>query len=382
MEAQLELNDCQKKAHDAVLDFWKSRKQLLTMGGLAGTGKTTLIAHIVQDMKTEKENLKIAFCAFTGKASNVLRWKLEAAECMGPEDFCGTIHSLIYNPKIYDGRIVGFTLKDFLAYDLIIVDEASMMDEKIFKDLAGFRIPILAVGDHGQLPPVMGNFNLMAAPEIRLEKIMRQAENHPIIRLSMMARHEGYIPCGEYGQYVRKVRGMDSINLISNFMETMILCAKNKTRVGINQWARKKLGHNAVHPVKGEKVICLKNNRIMGIYNGMTGTLVHVEPYQDHWFKLHVNMEQLQYYGITFKHQFGSEKPIMEFEGVENMEIGDLFDWAYCMTVHKAQGSEAERVVLIEERMSFMSDDEWRRWLYTGVTRSRERLLIIEGEKK
>ena len=58
---------------------------------------------------------------------------------------------------------------------------------------------------------------------------------------------------------------------------------------------------------------------------------------------------------------------------------GDLFDFGYALTVHKAQGSQAKRVILFEERFSQMTDDEWRRWLYTAVTRAEEELFIFSS---
>jgi ATP-dependent exoDNAse (exonuclease V) alpha subunit len=56
---------------------------------------------------------------------------------------------------------------------------------------------------------------------------------------------------------------------------------------------------------------------------------------------------------------------------------GDLFDFGYALTVHKAQGSSADTVLLFEERNQHMSDDDWRRWLYTAVTRAERQLYII-----
>ena len=57
--------------------------------------------------------------------------------------------------------------------------------------------------------------------------------------------------------------------------------------------------------------------------------------------------------------------------------LGDLFDFGYALTVHKAQGSQAKKVILFEERFKKMTDDEWKRWLYTAVTRAEEELYIF-----
>ncbi len=71
-----------------------------------------------------------------------------------------------------------------------------MVSEDIFRDLTSYGIDILAVGDHGQLPPIEGKFSLMSDPILRLEKIHRQAADNPIINLSMQIRENGKIPKG------------------------------------------------------------------------------------------------------------------------------------------------------------------------------------------
>lgn len=380
----LELNQDQLKAHEEIVNFVRRGKNLLTLGGFAGTGKTTLIAHAVKTIKEIKQkterDFKIAFCAFTGKAASVLRSKLQGIESYDQdEDYSGTIHGLIYTPIFgAKGVIAGFELLPTIDYDLIIVDEASMLNEAIYKDLSSFGIPIIAVGDHGQLPPVFGDFNLMANPDIRLEKIMRQAEGDPIVRLSFIAREYGRIEPGEYGPGVSKVTDRKIMYSLDGIREKMILCGRNKTRVFTNKFVRGKLGINSSSPVPGEKVICLKNNRKAGIYNGNLGILKEIKPSGRHWFQVKIQMEEdFLFDGTIFRHQFDREKLITEWEDFEYEEIGNLFDFAYCMTVHKSQGSESDDVVVIEERMGMQTDDDWRRWLYTAITRSKSKILII-----
>jgi exodeoxyribonuclease-5 len=144
----------------------------LTLGGYAGTGKTTLIAYLRQALRQFDEEARVAFCAYTGKASRVLDMRLKDQKVPRRGDSVSTIHSLIYNAESdKSGTVTSWKLKDKLEYDLIIVDEASMVDETIWLDLLSFQIPILAVGDHGQLPPINSRFNLMGNPQIRLERI-------------------------------------------------------------------------------------------------------------------------------------------------------------------------------------------------------------------
>lgn len=383
----IELSEDQRQAQDKILDFLKSDLALITMGGFAGTGKTTVIADTVKKIHDD-DRKSIAFCAFTGKAASILKEKLEAAGALTPIDSCGTIHSLIYDPIINaKGLICGFSRKDSIDEDVIIADEASMIDENIFRDLKSYGKPIVAIGDHGQLPPVFGNFNLMQDPSIRLEKIHRQAEANPIIRLSMMAREEGTIPVGEYGPGVSKVSGTLVLHERDDLHKALVLCGRNRTRVFWNQKIRKQSGLFGKDltgvtplPVQGDKVICLKNNRFAGIYNGTTGVVTRVDQLDPHWYNMGVKIDGVMsfgYLGRVFKHQFNFESTIREWDGVEPKKIGDLWDFGYCLTVHKAQGSEHSNVVVIEERMGMQTDDDWRRWLYTAVTRSKEKLLIV-----
>jgi exodeoxyribonuclease-5 len=97
---------------------------------------------------------------------------------IGPEDYVGTIHSLMYFPETDDvsGMILGWHRREWLEFDFIFVDEASMVGKEIWEDLLAYGVPIVAIGDHGQLPPIgKDNFNLMEDPEYVLTEIHRQA---------------------------------------------------------------------------------------------------------------------------------------------------------------------------------------------------------------
>jgi exodeoxyribonuclease-5 len=390
---EISLSKDQQQVHDAVIAWYKAwraggadAKQVLTIGGYAGTGKTTLTAATARTLRKEIERLRIAFCCFTGKAALVLRGKLQAAGAVDPyADHAGTIHSLIYKPVYKDGVLTGWKKVDELDYDLIVLDEASMVAEEIFKDLLGYGLPILAVGDHGQLPPVKGELNLMQNPELRLEQIHRQAADNPIIRLSMMARLEGRIPVGRFGDYVHKVTDRRVFDKVGELRDLMVICGTNRTRVSLNYQLRKRLGYLSEDPETGEKVICLKNNRDLEIFNGMTGVIQAIAPAQRHTYPAKIKMDGLEapIEQIISRYQFGAAKTLKDFkpEGemlpLHHRELGLLFDWGYAVTCHKAQGSEARRVVVFEECDWMENEDHRRRWLYTAVTRSSERLLIV-----
>ncbi|KKQ71073.1 MAG: Exodeoxyribonuclease V, partial [Candidatus Shapirobacteria bacterium GW2011_GWE2_38_30] len=157
-------------------------------------------------IREENKKIRVAFASFTGKATRVLRGKLAEMETVYKEDSIGTIHSLIYSPIVDTKKnIVGWKKKDEIEADLIVIDEGSMVDGTIWGDLVSYGLPIVVVGDHGQLPPIRGDFNLMERPMVKLEKIHRQAEKNPIIKVSMLAREEGKIPFEKFGNGVEKM---------------------------------------------------------------------------------------------------------------------------------------------------------------------------------
>jgi len=385
----LELSLKQKKILESILDWYKSKRgQYITLGGYAGTGKTTLLGFLSEKLHKEYKNISIAYCSYTGKASQVLRKKLEENSSLLSSDFVGTIHRLIYKAILdEDDNVIGWEKIpiDAFEYDLIIVDEASMVSRDIWEDLLSFQRPVLAVGDHGQLPPVEGKFNLMASPILRLEEIYRQEKGNPIITISEIARKYGEIPDMEYSSSIKKfsrnsedVQEFLSEKLGSYDENTMVLVGYNNTRNKLNEGIRQLLEFESPKPEVQDRVICLRNNAELGIFNGMLGTVQSIEKvsmsglpdyYQadilfdgeDEVFHLPISIEQ-----------FGQRETLKDVGRDIN-----LFDFGYALTVHKAQGSQAERVILFEERFPKMDDDMWRRWLYTGVTRAMNELYII-----
>jgi exodeoxyribonuclease V len=164
--------------------------------------------------------------------------------------------------------------------------------------------------------------------------------------------------------------------------ESLVLCARNKTRIQLNKHIRTVRGYEEETPQIGETVICLKNNYEASggpIYNGMLGTLMRLEDKFVHWYDVDIvfHDENRTFSGEITQHQFLEEKLVTTVKGLHYSRIGDRFDFGYALTVHKAQGSQAKTVIVFEEYAPYMTDEEWRRWLYTAVTRASERLLIL-----
>lgn len=387
----MELSHDQQKAIDNLLAWWQGPKktQFVTLGGYAGTGKSTLMAVLRNELYNKNKKIKVAFCSFTGKATRVLKNKLKEQKVGYDDDSVSTIHSLIYSPIIdKKENIIGWKRRetDEMEADLIIVDEASMVDAKIWEDLLAYSRPIIAVGDHGQLPPIQGDFNLMKKPDLLLSEIHRQAKNNPIISLSIEARENGVIKPGIYSRKVKKMSrsdpwsGQEIEEMLKSFdQETLVLCGYNRTRVQLNTFIRNALEFESPLPQPNDRVICLRNNHQMGIYNGMLGNIFQIKKKDSEWFKASILMdgEEQPYEGLIWQGQFNNQEAGNFGQKRSATLGGDLFDFGYALTVHKAQGSQAKRVILFEERFAKMDDDMWRRWLYTAVTRAEEELYII-----
>lgn len=384
----MDLSADQQNAISTLLMWYKNPKKsaFITLGGYAGTGKTTVISLLRSELNKLNSEIKVAFCSYTGKATRVLSNRLKESNSIYSDDSISTIHALIYSPMVDDSNeIIGWERKKTMDVNLIIVDEASMVDEAIWRDLLSYGIPIIAVGDHGQLPPINSKFNLMENPNLKLEQIHRQAENNPIIELSIMARTSGTIPTGKFGTNIKRFlrNDFDATETITELLQnyksdTLVLCGFNTTRVKLNRYIRSSLGFETQLPEPRDRVICLKNNSTKNIFNGMLGKLLYATDVDEDILDVGIQMdeEDSEYNGLILKEQFNSKETLTK---KANKEI-DLFDFGYALTVHKSQGSQSKRVILFEERAGAMDNDIWKRWLYTAVTRAEEELFIIGRE--
>ncbi|HOW90516.1 MAG TPA: ATP-binding domain-containing protein, partial [Elusimicrobiales bacterium] len=97
------------------------------------------------------------------------------------------------------------------------------------------------------------------------------------------------------------------------------------------------------------------------------------------WYSAEIDMDDSAkpYSGLVYAPQFGAPSGVNFTKDRVLASRGDLFDFGYALTVHKAQGGQARRVVMFEERFQKMDDEMWRRWLYTAVTRAEEELYIF-----
>ena len=357
----------QQEAALAAVSAWLKRgePQVFRLFGYAGTGKTTLAKQLSADIDGD-----VIFAAFTGKAALVLR----AKGCREAR----TIHSTIYRLRESEADEPTFVLnRDSSAARaaLIVIDECSMVDEELGRDLLSFGRPVLVLGDPAQLPPVKGGgFFTEAEPDIMLTEVHRQAADNPIIRLSMLAREGTRIGLGSYGESRVIRRGEIDATLVQR--ADQVLVGMNRTRRGYTGRLRDLAGHKGPYPEAEEKLVCLRNDKRKGLLNG--GLWIVKTVAAERAGKLR--------YGIAPEDE-PARKPLRIAVRPEYFTLGeegvplafrrnsDAFDYGYVLTVHKAQGSQWDELVLFDESGAFREHRD--RWLYTGITRAAQRLTLV-----
>jgi exodeoxyribonuclease-5 len=336
----------QLDAAAAIASRLEAGEAVIRVGGLAGTGKTTLAAALPRLLRR-----RITFAAPTGKAAHNLAQRLGQP--------VSTLHRLMYGaPSGTNGRHLEWTPRASLHAGLICVDEASMVGRRLYDDLLAFGAPIIFIGDHGQLPPISrDSFELMANPDIELRTIHRQAAQSPIVQLAHSVR------AGEplEGEFVRRWT-REGIGTPWED-DTLVLCHTNAVRVRVNQKAR--IG-KPDHPVAGDSVVCLRNDYRKGVFNGQTGTVEKYDP-RRHLMRVVLDNGE-SYLNHVSAEQFNAPDTLWKTD----LSIG-LWDYAYAQTVHKAQGSESDRVMVLVEAGVKRN----RRWQYTAITRAKKHVEIL-----
>lgn len=361
----------QARALSEVARWLKDRNapQVFRLFGFAGTGKTTLAKHLA-----ESEGGGVLFGAYTGKASLVLRSK----GCAG----ASTLHSLCYKPQ--EDEDTGDVTFDrnpdspIANAAALFVDEVSMVDPDLGRDVLSFGTKVLVLGDPFQLPPVRGEgFFTDAEPDIMLTEVRRQTAESPIIRMSMDIREGRGLALGQYGDsYVRRRADVSKDELAAEVLATdQVLVGMNKTRNTFNQRIRSLKGFADKFPMAGERLMCLKNDKTKGLLNGsqwlakdVSGNPQRVKMTIDSLDGLGGGIEvcsHMEFFG-------GNPKDNMDWRVRKKF---DEFDWAWAATVHKAQGSAWGEVMVFDESSVFREHSE--RWLYTAVTRAAERVKVL-----
>jgi len=390
----MELNEKQKQGLQIAVDRHRAGKKYTVISGFAGTGKTTLVRFIIDALDVEEN--KVAYVSFTGKAAEVLRKK------GNPNAM--TLHKLLYDsiPRAAGGFYR--KPKPQLDYTIVVVDEISMVPKELVDLLFKHKVYVICLGDPFQLPPINKNEDnhLLDNPHIFLDEIMRQEAESEIIQLTMKIRN------GESIDYFQgnevQVIPKDQLNTGMLLWADQILTATNQRRLSINAQVRALLGRGP-EPEDGDKVICLRNYwddfSSIGdpLVNGTIGIITNnFRTYRE--IPKFVKSDVRKFDIICA--DFIADEGIYEMTEIDRMmllsglkccdwrlsyKLGQLkpkygeivpkeFAYGYAITCHKAQGSEWDKVLVLEETFPF-DKQEHARWLYTACTRSSEKLVLV-----
>ena len=397
----MELNDKQKQGLDIAVDRYKRKERYTVISGYAGTGKSTLVKFIVAALPNINPDEDVIYTSFTGKATQVLQKK-------GNKNV-STLHKLLFEsiPKP-DGTFFRKPV-EFIPYKIVIVDECSMVPKELLQRLIKYNVHIICLGDPGQLPPINKNEDnhLLDHPHVFLDEIMRQEAESEIINLTMDIRAGK--PLTRYQGKEVQVLNKDELTTGMLLWADQIICAKNETRIALNNQMRDLLGRSG-GPQDGDKVICLKNN--WDIYSVNDNPLVNgTIGYLKDSFSTYINLpKQITSDGQPKKLDILTANFVSDTEedyGILNMDkqlittgvpgldwktsykmgrnwrfqdkIPDQFTYGYAITCHKSQGSEWDNVLVIEEGFPF-EKEEHKQWLYTAATRAAKKLVIIKKD--
>ena len=376
---------------------YKANEKYTIISGYAGTGKSTLVRFIIDALDVAPS--KVAYATFTGKAAEVLRKKGNANAM--------TLHRLLYDHFPREGGGFFRKPKKHLEYNIIVVDEISMVPQEMIELLFSHRCYVIGLGDPFQLPPICeeDNNRLLEKPHVFLDEIMRQAAESEIIQLSMDIRN--YKPLKLYKGNEVQVLSPKEVNTGMLLWADQILVATNLKRELCNKTIRQLLGYGE-EPEEGEKVVCLHNywedlseggdalvNGTIGILEAPTVETITFPRWTRTIKKnvkaitanIVVDNDIYSCVNIDRKKLMTEEKSLdwrdeYKLSGLK-YKIGDLvpkeFVYAYAITCHKAQGSQWPKILVFEERFPF-NKEEHARWLYTAVTRAEEKIVLIRNE--
>jgi exodeoxyribonuclease-5 len=376
------LTNGQEEGLKVAVERYKSKKPYTTIVGYAGTGKTTLVKFIVDELKLN--DMLVVYIAYTGKAALVLRNK-GCANAM-------TAHRLLYKSEEQpDGTFIHTPKKKLdKHYSLIVCDEASMLPQEMIDVLLSHHIHVLFLGDNAQLPPIEGKQTILDNPNVFLTEITRQALDNPIIKLSMDVREGKSLEYG--GDKLCRVMPNNKVTNPLLLGADQIIVGKNITRHKMNTYMRKLKWEDKYsdNPLNGDKCICLKNNwNKLGtseepLVNGQIGQLNNVSVLEMHPYGKVIVADFISDDGGVYKdllidyNLMVNGKPTVNKDNWKQYAGAPKlleFAYAYAITCHKSQGSEFNRVILFEE---WLGDyEQHKKWLYTGITRAAKQLVIV-----
>lgn len=361
----MELNEGQKKAVETAIKQFYAGKQYVVIAGRAGTGKTTCVSHIIKELGVKS----VCYCAYTGKACNVLAKKGNKP--------ASTIHHLIYEWH-YSKKAKKLipVKKHSIGYSIVVVDECSMIGEHLLKELLSYKKPFfIFLGDTNQIPPVKEQRNfLLDEPHVTLTQIERQNLESNIIQLSAKVCDGEEIPYSLISPDTRIYNYQELSDSMLSWAD-QIICSTNNLRKQLNQHMRELQGFEG-GPKVGDKIICMKNDwdtqDSLGypIINGTIGYIRKIK-YRN-YFTIETDYGSFIETKVDLKFFENEQLPDRSVSGIQYWTFG------YAVSAWKAQGSEWGKVLVLEEKFP-REELLHRQVLYTAMTRASDKLVLIRG---
>lgn len=385
----------QEEGVKIAVERYKAHMPGTCIAGYAGSGKSTLVSFIIDALGVDPVN-EVCYVAYTGKAALVLKEK-GCANAM-------TAHKLLYNSRMTKHGTFIHRPKPEIdpAFKVIVVDEVSMLPQEMWALLVSHKRYILAMGDPGQLPPVSGGNNVLNSPDIFLDEIMRQAQESEIIRLSMDIRANKRIPLFK-GQEVHVLSKREWNTGICGWADQVIV-GKNMTCRNTNLAIRRDIyNREDSAPVNGDKVLCRHNawdfmneagdvmvNGSIGILSNIRCHFYRKRPPQmvadflpEFYNEATAEFSLTDLYFRNAKMDYNLLKdnnPTVTPDNWQTFKKAERpleFDYGYCITCHKAQGSEYDKVAVYEEVLAGGRETH-QKWLYTACTRAKDKLILLK----
>ncbi len=384
----------QEQGLKIAIKRYLDHEKYTVISGYAGTGKSTLVKFIVQSLPGIDPDYDVVYATFTGKAAQVLMSK-------GNQNAM-TLHRLLYEsvPKP-DGTFLRRKRKS-IDYPIVIVDQVSMAPKEMIDLLFKHNVYVICLGDPFQLPPIDkdSDNHLLDNPHVFLDEVMRQAMDSQIIRLTMDIRNGNKL--NNFNGRDVKIYSHSMLNTGMLMWADQIISGTNKTRVQVNNNIRNLLGRGE-QPEDGDKLICLRNywddwadngdflvNGTIGFIDNVYPTFFQVPSYLGGQFVNITNANFISDADANYgKFNMDTQLILTGQKSLDNKTLFRLhksknynhlvpyeFTYGYCITCHKAQGSEWDKVLVIEQSFPFGAQ-EHARWLYTAATRAIDKLVIV-----
>lgn len=399
----IKLTEGQEKAYQSIqkcINKWEGKPRVHVICGFAGTGKTTLLKVFEKELPQHPVVLTP-----TGKAA------LRVKEATGIEAI--TMHRYLYKhvPTNYGDFERTKKTPSELAVSpcgVVFVDEASMVSLELWEDLFegcnDTKQNIVCLGDPFQLPPVVDKnasyFSIVdpdfvCTERMMLTEIVRQALDNPIIQASMLLRQ---------GKVMEAMMDIDIID--SRAIEThakdvyqrngVVICHMNATRNKLNNSIRNQLGKGSELEI-GEPILITKNNYNTDLLNG---EIVNFKGWMDEpelnkfmdkfgdkgWYNVRIGKalldkcngtptmcveEVLGTLDTSLTNSVGYNAGRRYGKGMhQHANLG------YTLTCHKSQGSEWPEVFVVVEPTIDLNTKMGARWLYTAITRTKEKVSM------